>query len=206
MVVIILSHHKLLAYHTFFPALDTTIQNILQHSTHHDPQRQQNRHTTPRALRHPRPTNGRGLEDDHDLLSGLGKDDIKTNVYEGGFKTWECSMDLAKLIADDPGINNGQPTEESTASKYIPSAPNIHAKPVYKLANPAQLGCGTALPSMTSSNPLSSPRHNHIRFTLADYNHLSSASPQSPTSLLSWAKREALPSANEDDLEITPAL
>lgn len=46
-------------------------------------------------------------EDDHDLLSGLGKDDIKTNVYEGGFKTWECSMDLAKLISDDPGIDNG---------------------------------------------------------------------------------------------------
>jgi protein-histidine N-methyltransferase len=32
--------------------------------------------------------------------SGLDDADIKTNVYEGGFKTWECSYDLAKLLLD----------------------------------------------------------------------------------------------------------
>jgi protein-histidine N-methyltransferase len=32
--------------------------------------------------------------------SGLDNSDIKTNVYEGGFKTWECSYDLAKLLLD----------------------------------------------------------------------------------------------------------
>jgi len=56
---------------------------------------------------------------------------------------------------------------------------------------------------------LSSPRHNHIRFTLADYNHSVLRLATIPNLLLSWAKvtkREALPSANEDDLEITPAL
>ena len=26
-------------------------------------------------------------------------DDITPNVYEGGFKTWECSLDLAGYLA-----------------------------------------------------------------------------------------------------------
>ena len=29
---------------------------------------------------------------------GLSTDDIITSVYEGGFKTWECSEDLASYI------------------------------------------------------------------------------------------------------------
>lgn len=29
---------------------------------------------------------------------GLSTDDITPNVYEGGFKTWECSIDLANYI------------------------------------------------------------------------------------------------------------
>jgi protein-histidine N-methyltransferase len=32
--------------------------------------------------------------------AGLDDTDIKTNIYEGGFKTWECSYDLAKLLLD----------------------------------------------------------------------------------------------------------
>lgn len=34
-----------------------------------------------------------------ELISGLEEGDIQTNVYEGGFKTWECAIDLAKLLA-----------------------------------------------------------------------------------------------------------
>ncbi len=29
---------------------------------------------------------------------GLSSDDITPNVYEGGFKTWDCSIDLANYI------------------------------------------------------------------------------------------------------------
>lgn len=36
--------------------------------------------------------NGKGIE-------GLGKDDVKTGVYEGGFKSWECSVDLVRVLA-----------------------------------------------------------------------------------------------------------
>lgn len=36
---------------------------------------------------------------DDSSAAGLSTDDIKPNVYEGGFKTWECSVDLAKYLA-----------------------------------------------------------------------------------------------------------
>lgn len=44
---------------------------------------------------------------DHDnaqLIAGLGEGDLKPNFYEGGFKTWECSLDLAKLVASQDAI------------------------------------------------------------------------------------------------------
>ena len=31
----------------------------------------------------------------------LDKDDIKTRIYEGGLKTWECSLDLVRLLLED---------------------------------------------------------------------------------------------------------
>ena len=31
--------------------------------------------------------------------SGLGSHDVKTGVYEGGFKSWESSVDLVKVLA-----------------------------------------------------------------------------------------------------------
>lgn len=45
-------------------------------------------------------------EDDNDndeLISGLEEGDIKPNFYEGGFKTWECALDLAKMMASEEG-------------------------------------------------------------------------------------------------------
>jgi protein-histidine N-methyltransferase len=30
---------------------------------------------------------------------GLGKHDVKTGVYEGGFKSWESSVDMVKVLA-----------------------------------------------------------------------------------------------------------
>jgi hypothetical protein len=38
--------------------------------------------------------------DDATAAAGLNDSDIKTNVYEGGFKSWECSFDLAKHLLD----------------------------------------------------------------------------------------------------------
>jgi protein-histidine N-methyltransferase len=36
-----------------------------------------------------------------DVTEGLGKHDVKTGVYEGGFKSWESSVDLVKALAKD---------------------------------------------------------------------------------------------------------
>jgi protein-histidine N-methyltransferase len=40
-------------------------------------------------------------EQNSDLIAGLEKGDITPNFYEGGFKTWECSIDLAELVVDE---------------------------------------------------------------------------------------------------------
>ena len=38
-------------------------------------------------------------DDDTQGPEGLGKEDVKTGVYEGGFKSWESSVDLVKSLA-----------------------------------------------------------------------------------------------------------
>lgn len=37
-------------------------------------------------------------EDDDENLKNLGQCDIKTGIYEGGFKSWESSSDLVKVL------------------------------------------------------------------------------------------------------------
>lgn len=43
-----------------------------------------------------------GEADEHSdvVVDQLDKSDIRSGVYEGGFKTWECSVDLASLLLD----------------------------------------------------------------------------------------------------------
>lgn len=33
--------------------------------------------------------------------AGLGEHDVKTGIYEGGFKSWESSVDLVKVLASE---------------------------------------------------------------------------------------------------------
>ena len=33
-------------------------------------------------------------------IAGLSIDDITPNIYEGGFKTWECAVDLASHLSE----------------------------------------------------------------------------------------------------------
>jgi len=40
-----------------------------------------------------------GSVNDH-VIDQLDKSDLRSGVYEGGFKTWECSLDLASLLLD----------------------------------------------------------------------------------------------------------
>lgn len=34
------------------------------------------------------------------VVEQIDKSDLRSGVYEGGFKTWECSVDLASLLLD----------------------------------------------------------------------------------------------------------
>lgn len=38
-------------------------------------------------------------EDGEELEPGLGSHDVKTGIYEGGFKSWESSVDMVKVLA-----------------------------------------------------------------------------------------------------------
>lgn len=42
-------------------------------------------------------------EDDDEGLGNLGKDDVRTGVYEGGFKSWESSVDVVKVLYERRG-------------------------------------------------------------------------------------------------------
>jgi protein-histidine N-methyltransferase len=42
---------------------------------------------------------GEGFQND-EVIDQLNQLDVKSGVYEGGFKTWECAIDLASLLLD----------------------------------------------------------------------------------------------------------
>lgn len=48
-------------------------------------------------------------EDNNDNTSeseaGLGEHDVKTGIYEGGFKSWESSVDLVKVLANEKVVD-----------------------------------------------------------------------------------------------------
>ncbi|KAF3909080.1 hypothetical protein ABW21_db0203503 [Orbilia brochopaga] len=79
-------------------------------------------------------------------------EDIRTNTYEGGLKSWECSSDLVKQLAEDDAT-------------WQPSCRRV-----------LELGCGTALPTcyllqrLLASPPPQPPLLHGVHLTLADYN------------------------------------
>ncbi|KAJ6445544.1 Mni1p [Purpureocillium lavendulum] len=127
---------------------------------------------------------------------GLGEHDVKTGVYEGGFKSWESSVDLVKVLA----------------SQSHPST--LQGRPFRVI----ELGCGTALPSLAlfqwalALDPAPSDRP--FTFILADYNPSVLQLVTLPNFILAWAlhyrqrQHPALQDAFslEGELEITPGL
>ncbi|PTU23819.1 hypothetical protein P175DRAFT_0448198, partial [Aspergillus ochraceoroseus IBT 24754] len=135
-------------------------------------------------------------EQNGELIAGLEKGDIKPNFYEGGFKTWECSIDLAKLLvrSDDQGGIFHKSTRED---RHI-----------------IELGAGTGVPSLalfaqllsetteTESTAAENARRTH--FTFADYNSAVLRLVTFPNLLLTWnsitSHRNTAPSS-EDQTE-----
>ena len=156
-----------------------------------------------------------------ETLADLTNTDIRTNIYEGGFKTWECSVDLASLLLDrgprkdiDELVRCDQIIE---VSYYFFLSPSSHLYQDDYINGKPQLGAGTALPTLTlfqhclhSSIPLT--------FTLADFNASVLSLVTLPNILLTWALHSSpphlplpitsptTPTDTDGDLEITPAL
>lgn len=91
------------------------------------------------------------------LLEGLQSGDLSTGVYEGGFKTWECAIDLAGYLHD---LRYGKDQFDSIV---------------------IELGAGSAIPSLVLLAYALCFRQGHapapaedngrvIRFVLCDYN------------------------------------
>ncbi|KAJ5658128.1 uncharacterized protein N7484_001777 [Penicillium longicatenatum] len=143
--------------------------------------------------------------ENEELIAGLEKGDLKPNFYEGGFKTWECSLDLAKLVAN----------ENSIIESLDDSQTNVHI---------IELGSGTAVPSLTlfahilnkTESSEGAPQRK-ILFTCADYNDAVLRLVTLPNLLLTWhhirqqsnavtADQELAPVQPEEELDITPEL
>ncbi|KAF6837629.1 histidine protein methyltransferase 1 [Colletotrichum plurivorum] len=122
---------------------------------------------------------------------GLGTHDVKTGVYEGGFKSWESSVDLVKVLAGGGQLDV------------------LKERPLRVI----ELGCGTALPSLAilQWTMRDSASTSPLLLTLADYNPTVLQLVTLPNFILAWALerrdqnavlQEAF--ALEDELELTP--
>ncbi|KAK8042097.1 methyltransferase [Apiospora rasikravindrae] len=132
--------------------------------------------------------------DSRDSEAGLGSHDVKTGVYEGGFKSWESSVDLVKVLAQSKSF--------------------LH--PVDASPCVIELGCGTALPSLAlfqwviEKKPTASDG-TPLSIILADYNSAVLELVTLPNFLIAWARQAASDGSNipanalssEGELEIT---
>jgi protein-histidine N-methyltransferase len=106
-------------------------------------------------------------EDDGEGMVGLGKDDVKTGVYEGGFKSWESSVDVVRVLASRQQLRGG------------------FGGRVF------ELGCGTALPSLAIWQWLLERREKvdgGLSLGLADYNPSVLQLVTLPNLLLTWGQ------------------
>ncbi|THZ04073.1 hypothetical protein D6C95_03457 [Aureobasidium pullulans] len=130
-------------------------------------------------------------ENDNDAtLRDLEQTDLRTNVYEGGFKTWECSIDLSSLLLD--------------------RGPRKDIDELVRCDGVVELGAGSALPSLTL---FQHALRNGIAqtFTLTDYNSSVLRLVTLPNLILTWAATTSPPLIDlaaepSGDLENIPAL
>ncbi|KAF1347579.1 hypothetical protein BDV97DRAFT_202712 [Delphinella strobiligena] len=126
---------------------------------------------------------------DNDItLADLDRSDIRTNIYEGGFKTWECSIDLSSLLLD--------------------RGPRKDIDELVRCDQIIELGAGTALPTLTLFQHCLREQIPQT-FTLSDYNATVLTLVTLPNLLLTWCHHKTISQAPADltgDLEITPEL
>lgn len=100
-------------------------------------------------------------------LDIITNEDLKKNVYEGGLKSWECSIDLVDSFTSNNILNL-----DFQNTKYV-----------------IELGCGTALPSeYIFAQYIQSGLTSGIHFILTDYNISVLKLASLPNLIITWAK------------------
>ncbi|KAL6453220.1 HPM1 Histidine protein methyltransferase 1 [Candida maltosa Xu316] len=130
-----------------------------------------------------------------ELLIDENNNDLQKNVYEGGFKSWECAYDTVDKLSQL--IDQGKLTSSSIL----------------------EFGCGTALPScFILMKKIQSKNTDPLRLTLSDFNFDVLRLVTLPNILIHWASTlpvEQLHSLtttendqrfSNDELSLTPAL
>jgi protein-histidine N-methyltransferase len=159
-------------------------------------------------------------EDNNDNSSeseaGLGEHDVKTGIYEGGFKSWESSVDLVKVLARENVTDRlmQDPCVLIEVRRRAFAFPRYHVGRV--LLTPLQLGCGTALPSLAlfqwALSGRVSEQKQPLVLTLADYNPSVLYLVTLPNLILAWALQQRKENAlveeaftpDGEELELTP--
>ncbi|KAI1618553.1 hypothetical protein EDD37DRAFT_647346 [Exophiala viscosa] len=109
------------------------------------------------------------------LLSGLQNGDLTSGIYEGGFKTWECSLDLASLVSN------------------LDFSQDWHI---------IELGAGSAVPSLALLRAFLTSRHTRtLKFTLCDYNEAVLRLCTAPNILLNYLQQISQHTAPHNDDE-----
>ncbi|KAK5779240.1 hypothetical protein RI543_003128 [Arxiozyma heterogenica] len=111
-------------------------------------------------------------------LDILINEDLKKNVYEGGLKSWECSIDVVDSFAKKNHDQTLLPNLNFNKIKYI-----------------VELGCGTSLPTeyifmqylLQTNDSFATPSNHGIHFILADYNSSVLRLASLPNLIITWA-------------------
>ena len=104
-----------------------------------------------------------------ELIRGLDQGDLTSGLYEGGFKTWECAVDLAARLSQNP----------------LPENEDWHT---------VELGAGSAIPSLVLfQSALRAGRGaSKSHFTFCDYNAEVLRLVTAPNVLLAWWEEQKL--------------
>lgn len=151
------------------------------------------------------------ISDQSNPAVGLSTDDITPHVYEGGFKTWECAVDLATYLSGC--LNKGWELggREVHVVEVLYALPNLAVCPINTYWTVSgQVGAGTALPTLVFFDFFLkqwSPSWPAIHLSVADYNLSVLENATLPNLLLTWyfIQSIAIPEP-AGDLEITPDL
>lgn len=122
------------------------------------------------------------------ILTTSESSDLEKNIYEGGLKSWECSLDLTRFLA----------AETASGAGAIPNSI-------------LELGCGSALPSLYMfqqmlKTPVDSQGGRRRRLVLADYNMDVLRLVTLPNLFLVWVREQEAWLPEEGDVDAAPSL